>query len=265
MRKIPFGIVGPLIAAALLVLACARSTALLRGGAAEEYLAGRAGLADSGGYTFLALRNRQDSVLMAALFNRDRGGEDGGNFELVRREKSMGYHSSDNPSAAVVLNSPSGKRGSVPDRGDLDEIQRSALVPVIVLNPAGEEEAVVFLPAGQRLAAFLRPGGELRLELGFRGPGEGDIRYLLEFDGALRSSSEPSPRRETKKEKTEMREIKVGDLVQWEAGSKVRVGVVKSIARDGTAAVNVPTTGGSREEKIKVDRLQVITSTVESE
>ncbi len=264
MRKIPLGIAGLLIVPVLLA-ACARSTSILRGAGAEEYLAGEVRLVEPAGYTFLPLRNRQDPVLMAAVFNRDRGGEYGGNFEVVRREKSMGYHSSDNPFAAVVLDSPSGKRGAAPERDDLDEIRRSSLAPAVVLNAAGEEEAVVYLPAGQRLAAFLRPGGELRLELGFRGPGEGDIRYLLEFDGSLRSSSEPSPRRETKKEKTEMREIKVGDLVQWEAGSKVRVGVVKSVDQGGTAAVNVPTTGGSREEKIKVDRLQLITSTVESE
>ncbi len=265
MKKIPIGIAGLLLVPALFALSCARSSGLLRGDGAEEYLAGKTHLVDSGNYTFLALRNRQDSVLMAAFFNRDRGGEHGGNFEVVRREKSMGYHSSDSPFTAVVLDSPSGQRGSVPDREVLDEIHRSPLVPAIVLNPAGEEEAVVYLSAGQRLAAFIRPDGVIRLELGFRGPGEGDIRYSLELDGALKSTDETSPRRETRKEKAAMRDIKVGDLVQWEAGSKIRVGVVKSIDQGGTAAINVPTTGGSREEKIKVDRLQIITSTVESE
>lgn len=226
-----------------------------------EYLAGDIHLVDSGHYTSLVLRNRQDSVLMAAVFNRDRGEEGDGNFEIVRREKSMGYHSSDHPFSAIVLNSPSGKRGSEPDRKVLDEVHRSRLIPAVVLNAAGEEEAVVYLPAGQRLASFLRPGGVIRLELGFRGPGEGDIRYSLELDGALKSTPQSSSLRETKKD---MSEIKVGDLVQWETGTKTRVGVVKSIDKGGTAAINVPTTNGSRVEKINVDRLQVITSTIES-
>ena len=62
-----------------------------------------------------------------------------------------------------------------------------------------------------------------------------------------------------------MSTIKIGDLVQWETGAKTRVGVVKSIDGSGIATINVPTTGGSREEKIKSERLQVITSTIESE
>ena len=61
-----------------------------------------------------------------------------------------------------------------------------------------------------------------------------------------------------------MSEVKVGDLVRWEAGDKIRVGVIKSIDEDGTCAINVPTTQGSRQEKIRTERLEVITSTVES-
>ncbi len=261
MKKSPVGI---LVVSALLALSCARSTVLLRGREAEDYLAEETRLADPGDYTLLQLRNRQTSVLMAAVFNRDRGDEQGGNFEVVRREKSMGYHSSDNPFTAVVLNSPSGKRGTGPEEDIFEEISRSRLTPTVVLDTEGEEAAVVFQPAGERLAAFIRPGGTVRLELGDRRRGEGDIRYSLELDGALKSTTEVTPAREAEKEKM-MRDIKIGDLVQWETGARIRVGVVKEIGAGGTAVINVPTTGGSREEKIKTERLQLITSTIESE
>lgn len=262
MKKSPAGI---LIVSALLTLSCARSTALLRGREAEDYLAEETRLTEPGDYTLLALRNRQTTVLMAAVFNRDRGDEHGGNFEVFRREKSMGYHSSDNPFTAVVLNSPSGKRGPGPEEDILEEISRSRLTPTVVLDASGEEAALVFQPAGERLAAFIRPDGTLRLELGGRRRGEGDIRYSLELDGALKSTTEVTPAGEAGKEKKLMRDIKVGDLVQWETGAKTRVGVVKEFEAGGTAVINVPTTGGSREEKIKSERLQLITSTVESE
>jgi len=252
---------------ALLALSCARSTSLLRGAEAEEFLGGKIPPAQPGRYTYLSLRNRQDPVLMAAVFNRDRGGEHGGSFEVLRREKSMGYHSADNPYTVVVLNSPSGERGAAPTGEDIAEIHNSRLTPAVVLNAAGEEEAVVYLPAGQRLAAFLRPDGEIRLELGSRARGEGDIRYLLELAGSSRPKTETPSQREASqdKEKMKMSEIKIGDLVQWETGAKTRVGVVKSIDGAGIATINVPTTGGSREERIKSERLQVITSTIESE
>jgi len=60
-----------------------------------------------------------------------------------------------------------------------------------------------------------------------------------------------------------MAEIKVGDLVRWETGDRSRVGVVESIDPDGTATLKVQTASGSTEEKIKSDRLEVITSTTE--
>ncbi len=262
MKKLP---AGTLVIAALLALSCARSTVLLRGQEAEEYLAGETPLSDPGDYTLLVLRNRQTSVLMAAVFNRDRGDEHGGNFNVVRREKSMGYHSSDNPFTAIVLNSPSGKRGSAPEEEITEEIYRSRLTPTVVLDAGREEAAVVFQPAGERLAAFIRPEGTVRLELGARRRGEGDIRYSLELDKVFKSTTGDTPSGESRKEKMMMRDIKVGDLVQWDTGVRTRVGVVKKIEAGGTAVINVPTTAGSREEKIKAERLQLITSTVESE
>ncbi len=265
MNRTPAIIAFAVLGGALFAGACARSTSLLRGSEAQEFLADKLHLAEPGRYTFLALENRQTPILMAAVFNRDRGGENSGNFEVVRREKSMGYHSADNPFTVVVLNSPSGKRGRTPDEDAIEEVHRSRLSPAVILNAAGEEEAVVYLPAGQRLAAFLRPDGEIRLELGFRGPGEGDIRYSLELTEDSSTTTITPPSGEASKEKTEMSAIKVGDLVQWETGAKTRVGVVKSIDDGGIATINVPTTGGSREEQIKAERLQVITSTIEAE
>ena len=58
-------------------------------------------------------------------------------------------------------------------------------------------------------------------------------------------------------------EIKIGDLVQWESGDRSRVGVVKSVNPDGTCTVSRQTAAGSIEDKIRADRLEVITSTTE--
>ena len=221
MKRIPALMAGALLLLVLLVSGCARSTSLLRGSKAEEFLGDKLHLTQSDRYTCLLLKNRQASVLMAAIFNRDRGGEHSGNFDVVKREKSMGYHSSDNPFTAVILNSPSGKRGGEPDGEIIDEIIRSRLTPAVVFNADGEEEAVVYLPTGQRLAAFLRPDGEIRLELGFRTRGEGDIRYLLELTGRAPETTKTSSRMkiDSQKENNLMSEIRIGDLVQWDTGS----------------------------------------------
>jgi surface antigen len=60
-----------------------------------------------------------------------------------------------------------------------------------------------------------------------------------------------------------MAEIKVGDLVQWEAGERSRAGVVKSVNPDGSCTVSRQTPAGEVEEKIKTGRLETITSTIE--
>ncbi|MFH1038902.1 MAG: hypothetical protein V1789_09590 [PVC group bacterium] len=249
----------------LFSLSCARSTALLRGDAAAEYLADNDHLIAPGYYTFGEVKNRQSGVLMVAVFNRDRGGKDDGNFEFARREKSMGYQSTSNPYNVILLNSPGGERGADPTDGNREEIRKNDLAPVIVLNADGEEEAVVFKPAGQSLAAFIRPNGLIRLEIGQREPNQGDIVYSLDIGQSFKSTKKAPPRREPKKEKEAMSEIKIGDLVQWATGNKTRVGVVKKVNKDGTSVINIPTTSGSREEKIKTERLKVITSTIESD
>ena len=253
------------VSISIISLSCARSTVMLRGDDATEYLVENDHLIAPGYYTYGAVRNRQSNILMVAVFNRDRGEEDNGNFKFLKREKSMGYRHSSNSYNAILLNSPNGERGSEPTSEDLKEIRKSNLLPVIVLDSAGEEEAVVYRPAGERVTASEKDGNNIRLEIGQRTLAQGDIAYSIGFDNVLTTSKDSPEKRERKKEKSIMSEIKIGDLVQWETGAKTRVGVVKEVNIDGTAVINVPTTDGSREEKIKTERLEVITSTIESD
>ncbi len=259
--------IGLIVLPIIFSLSCARSTVLLRGDDAEEYLAKNYHLIAPGQYTFGAARNRQNDVLMVAVFNRDRGGKDDGNFTFLRREKNMGYHTSSNPYNVILLNSPQGKRGAEPTNETLAEIRKNNLSPVIVLNAEGGEEAVVYKPARESLVAFLRDDNVIRLEIGQRTQSQGDIAYYISFKDVLKPPKEThgeTPQKR-KKKKEIMSEIKVGDLVQWETGAKTRVGVVKAVNPDGTSIINVPPTEGSREEKIKTERLEVITSTIETD
>lgn len=57
--------------------------------------------------------------------------------------------------------------------------------------------------------------------------------------------------------------IRVGDLVQWEAGAKMRVGVVTSINPDSTCSMNVQTPAGTISMRIRSRRLERIVSTTE--
>jgi hypothetical protein len=61
---------------------------------------------------------------------------------------------------------------------------------------------------------------------------------------------------------TIMSEIESGDLVRWQSGEKVRVGVVKSVNDDNTCTIDMTTRAGRFEEKIRTSRLERITSTV---
>ncbi len=252
---------------ALLSLSCARSTVLLRGDEAEEYLVDNNHLIAPGYYTYGEIKNRQSGVLTAAVFNRLRGGENDGKIEFVRRDLGGGYHATDTPYNVILLNAPGGERGTEPTNEDMERIRKNKLSPVVVLNDGGEEVAVVFKPAKQNLAVFIRKGGLIRLEIGQRETNQGDIVYSLDIGKAMKSTKKAPPRREPqpKEEKKIMSEIKTGDLVQWETGNKTRVGVVKEVREDGTSVINIPTTYGSREETIKTDRLKVITSTIESD
>jgi hypothetical protein len=59
-----------------------------------------------------------------------------------------------------------------------------------------------------------------------------------------------------------MSEIEPGDLVRWQSGEKVRVGVVRSVNDDNTCTIDMTTRAGRFEEKIRTTRLERITSTV---
>ncbi len=58
-----------------------------------------------------------------------------------------------------------------------------------------------------------------------------------------------------------MADVKIGDLVVWEAGTQTHAGVVKKINADGTAAISRKTDSGQVEVTIRSERLEVITST----
>lgn len=264
MRKIR-GKLGLAVCIAFLVVSCSRSTVMLRGSEAEAYISKNDHLIAPGYYAFGEVRNRQSNVLMLAVFNRDHGEKNDGNFLFLRREKSMGYRSSSNPYNSILLNSPNGKRGSDPTSENLAEILKNNLSPIIILDSKGIEQAVVYRPAGERVTAFQQDDHSLRLEIGERTVAQGDIAYYIGLDNVIKSPDDAPRRGKIMKEKETMSEIKIGDLVKWESGSKTRVGVVKEISQDGTAVINIPTTEGSRQEKIRISRLTVITSTVESD
>ena len=58
-----------------------------------------------------------------------------------------------------------------------------------------------------------------------------------------------------------MSDIKIGDLVVWEAGKQTHAGVVKQLNDDGTAIISRKTDSGQVEVNIRSERLEVITST----
>ena len=83
-----------------------------------------------------------------------------------------------------------------------------------------------------------------------------DIESNSEFSS---EKEERWPGQEEPEEEKEEKAIKSGDLVSWKAQGRTQAGVVKEIKPDGSCVVNVPTTGGSREEKVPLDRLEVLT------
>ena len=58
-----------------------------------------------------------------------------------------------------------------------------------------------------------------------------------------------------------MADIKLGDLVVWEAGKQTHAGVVKKLNDGGTATISRKTDSGQVEINIRSERLEVITST----
>ena len=134
----------------------------------------------------------------------------------------------------------------------LTELGKTSLNSTVVLNRQRRLKAIVYHPPSVSLHAFIRPEGVVRLEFGQRKTGQGDIRYTLTlFERSI-------PEKQTKKQKEE-KAIKSGDLVSWKAQGRTQAGVVKEIKPDGNCIVNIPTTGGSREEKVPLSRLTVLT------
>ncbi len=62
-----------------------------------------------------------------------------------------------------------------------------------------------------------------------------------------------------------MAEIKVGDLVNWTSGEKMRAGVVKAVNDDNTCTIELTIKAGRFDERISIPRLARITSTIEAE
>lgn len=63
----------------------------------------------------------------------------------------------------------------------------------------------------------------------------------------------------------EKREIRFGDLVRWEAGEKMRVGVVTSVGSSGTCSISMMKGKETVMIQIRASRLELIASTIEPE
>lgn len=162
-------------------LSCARSTCLLRGDEAREHLAAENRLLAPGDYTVLEITDHRVGNLAVAIFNRNRGGENGGNFQWLKREKIMGYQYIPETFNILLLNTPEGKKGIPPTEELIGRIAEAKLIPVVIFNRDGEEEAVVYKRGALALEPFLRPDGALRLELGRRDSGSGNMDYTFEI------------------------------------------------------------------------------------
>ena len=172
---------GFLIVLVFFSLSCARSTTLLRGDEARRYLATEDRLLAPGGYTALEITDHRVGNLAVAIFNRDRDGENDGNFQWLKREKIMGYQYLPETYNILLLNTPAGERGDAPTEELLERIAEAELIPVVIFNRAGEEEAVVYKRGALALEPFLRPDGTLRLELGRRTSGSGNMDYTFQL------------------------------------------------------------------------------------
>ncbi len=164
-----------------LSLSCARSTTLLRGDEARRYLAAENRLLAPGDYTVLEITDHRVGNLAVAIFNRDRGGENAGNFQWLKREKIMGYQYLPETYNILLLNTPEGKRGGPPTEELIGRIAEAELIPVVIFNRDEEEEAVVYKRGVLALEPFLRPDSTLRLELGRRAGGSGNMDYTFEI------------------------------------------------------------------------------------
>ena len=166
---------------ALVGLSCSRSAVLLRGGEAEQILEKKPSILESGSFTYEEIVDCRRGRLMLAIFNRDEGGEEGGNFQWVVLDKNRGGRYSSETWNVILLDTARGERGKGPTPDKLEEIKDSHLEPVVVLDGEEKIRAVVYKPASLDLNAYARGDGAIRLELGRRTVERGNILYTFEL------------------------------------------------------------------------------------
>lgn len=233
-----------------LSLSCASSTILLKGDQGLDFIKTHDRLYPIHRFTSLEIRQKPEGELQLAVLNTDEGEADSGNFYWARKERISDRSFAGNKWNVLLLDSPRGERGKPLTQELLTELGKTRLNSTVVLNRQKRLKAIVYHLPSVSLHAFIRAEGVVRLEFGRRKGEPGDIRYTL----TLFEKSIPEKQIE-KSEST----IRSGDLVSWEARGRTQAGVVKEIQSDGNCIVNVPTTGGSREEKVPLSRLTVLT------
>ena len=241
-----------ILGAAVLNLSCASSTVVLKGDQGLDFVRTHDRLYPIHRFTYTDIRRTPAGQLQLAVLNTDEGQPNSGNFQWVRKERNPDRSFSRDEWSVLLLDSARGKRGKPLTKELLTELGKTKLKSAVVLSKQRRMKAIVYYPAPVSLKAFLRPEGLVRLEFGQRKTSQGDIGYSLTlFEKSV-------PEKQTREEKEE-KAIKSGDLVSWKAQGRTQAGVVKEIKPDGSCVVNVPTTGGSREEKVPLDRLEVLT------
>jgi len=241
-----------ILAAAGLNLSCASSTTLLKGDKGLDFIRTHDRLYPVNSFTYTDVRRAPGGKLQLAVLNTDEGRPDSGNFEWVRKEKSSDQSFAATEWNILLLDSRGGKRGKPLTKEILAELKESDLKSAVVLNKQRRMKAVVYYSTPLSLRAFVRPEGVVRLEFGQRKASQGGMSYTLTI------FEKSSPEKKSREEKA-ARTVSSGDLVSWKVRGRTRAGVVKLIKSDGKAIINVPTTGGSREERAAVSDLTVLT------
>jgi hypothetical protein len=164
-----------------LSLSCARSTSLVRGDEAEALIKNQGPVAAPEKFTYAEIRDRREGKLVLALFNRDEGGEAGGNFRWIKKERNVTGKPLTETYNIVLLDSPGGERGDHPPEEKIKEVMESKLLPVVILDGRGDFRAIVYKWGSVNLKAFLRPEGTIRLEVGRRTRDRGNIDYSFQI------------------------------------------------------------------------------------
>lgn len=241
-----------IFATAGLSLSCAPSTILLRGDQGMDFIRTHDRLYPINRFTCLDIRRTPGGRLQLAVLNTDEGRADSGNFYWIKKGGVSERNFAGNQWNVLLLDSPGGERGKPLTQELLTELGETRLTSTVVLSRQRRLKAIVYHPASVSLKAFIRAEGVVRLEFGQRRASQGDIKYTL----TLFEKSVPEEKTQEQKEEDTIRN---GDLVSWEIRGRTRAGVVKEIKPNGNCVVNVPTTGGSREERVPLSHLKVLT------